>query len=80
MIRRGLPSCETISLEKFATYVARRVLKFMEVIRSYLGVLCETDVKVIPTRLRSSKPIIMMRTRINAGSSQITALPLTMSF
>jgi hypothetical protein len=33
MTRKALPPCyETISLDKFAKYVAGRVLKFMEVI------------------------------------------------
>ena len=32
MTQKALPPRETISLEKFAKYVAGRVLKFMEVI------------------------------------------------
>jgi hypothetical protein len=83
MTQKGTQSKETVSLEKFAKYVAGRVVKFMEVIRfRYLGVLQKTDVKDIPTRLRSSMLIsaTMMTTRVNAGSSRITTLLLTMSY
>jgi len=38
MTQKGPPSRETISLEKFAKYVAGKVLKFMEVILMLLPV------------------------------------------
>jgi hypothetical protein len=51
MTQKQSPAKETISLQKFAKYVAGKVLKFMEVnLVSFPDVLGfeETDMKVIP--------------------------------
>ena len=83
MAQKGSKQKETISLEKFAKYVAGRVMKFMDVMLMLLSVrLRETDVKDIPTRMRSSKLITMVKTpsRINAGSLRITTLLPSMSY